>query len=75
VAIEDSVCLVLYRDDFYGIIHNHARTAVKLLWSLARVLTVRLRTTTGELESLRSQYQQVAAKGTVDPLGETLIEF
>ena len=75
VAVEDSHCLVLYRDDFYSIIHNHARTAVKLLWSLSRVLTVRLRTTTGELESLRLQYQQLAAKNPVDPMGDTMIDF
>ncbi|MBM4371577.1 MAG: Stp1/IreP family PP2C-type Ser/Thr phosphatase [Deltaproteobacteria bacterium] len=74
-ALETTSCLLLYRDDFYGIIHNHARTAVKLLWSLARVLTVRLRTTTGELESLRQQYEQLNARTPVDPLGDTLIEF
>ena len=75
IAVEDSQCLVLYRDDFYSIIHNHSRTAVKLLWSLARVLTARLRTTTGELDSLRLQYRQAKEGGPVDPLSDTLIDF
>jgi CRP-like cAMP-binding protein len=47
--------IIIRRKDFYDIIRNEAKLAVKLLWSFVQVLTVRLRKTTADLSGARQE--------------------
>ncbi len=55
-------CLVMSQDQFYGLIRQYNALSVKLLWSLARVCSVRLRETTDELGLVKSLIAQVNLK-------------
>lgn len=52
-ATEDGKLLTISRPDFYEILRKEAPLAVKLLWSLVRVLAERLRVTTANLSEAR----------------------
>jgi len=58
-TLEPCLCLVMSRQRFYEIIREYSALSVKLLWCLARVCSVRLRDTTGELELARSLVARV----------------
>jgi serine/threonine protein phosphatase PrpC len=47
--------IIIRRKDFYDIIRNESKLAVKLLWSFVQVLTVRLRKTTADLSGARQE--------------------
>ena len=52
IASEDSIVLLITREDFEDIFNQHIELGNKLLWQLARVLTARLRHTTKRLAGL-----------------------
>jgi serine/threonine protein phosphatase PrpC len=52
-AVEEGKLLTMSRHDFYEILRKEAPLAVKLLWSLVRVLAERLRITTADLSEAR----------------------
>jgi serine/threonine protein phosphatase PrpC len=52
-AVEPGKLLTINRQDFYEILRKEAPLAVKLLWSLVRVLAERLRRTTADLSEAR----------------------
>lgn len=53
IASEDSIVLLITREDFEDIVHQNLELGNKLLWKLAKILTARLRHTTKRLaESL-----------------------
>jgi serine/threonine protein phosphatase PrpC len=52
-AVEAGKLLTISRQDFYEILRKEAPLAVKLLWSLVRVLAERLRVTTADLSEAR----------------------
>ena len=52
IASEDSIVLLITREDFEGIVNQHGELGNKLLWKLARILTARLRHTTKRLAAL-----------------------
>lgn len=54
VAAENGRLLTIKRSDFLDILRNDPPLAVKLLWSLSRVLSERLRATTAELSEARN---------------------
>lgn len=58
-ASEDSLCLVMDQQQFYDVVRMYDAVSVKLLWSLARVCSVRLRQTTDELGIVKSMISQV----------------
>lgn len=74
VALEDSICLALSRKDFYDIVQNHSQTGVKLLWNLSRVLAVRLRITTSELEGLKNAFARSAEDSFEEEVDEATFE-
>ena len=49
IASEDSIVLLITREDFEDIINQNLELGNKLLWKLARILTARLRHTTKRL--------------------------
>jgi len=56
IASEDSIVLLITREDFEDIINQNLELGNKLLWKLARILTSRLRHTTKRLaETLTGQ--------------------
>ncbi len=65
-ALESCLCLVMNRQKFYELIREYSALSVKLLWCLARVCSVRLRDTTGELELARSLVARVRLPATHD---------
>jgi CRP-like cAMP-binding protein len=67
VALEDTICLSLARKDFYELVQNHSITGVKLLWNLSRVLALRLRTTTAELQGLKNAFKKSIEEEMADP--------
>jgi len=69
-ALEPCLCLVMGRQKFYELIREYSALSVKLLWCLARVCSVRLRDTTGELELARSLVSRVKLPATQDGLFE-----
>ncbi len=52
IASEDSIVLLITREDFEDIVNQNLELGNKLLWKLARILTVRLRHTTKRLAEL-----------------------
>lgn len=52
VAAESSVLILLTRDKLHRIMEEYPRLGVKLLWKLTRLLSQRLRQTTGKLVDL-----------------------
>lgn len=61
-ATEPSLCLVMDQQQFYDVVRMYDAVSVKLLWSLARVCSVRLRQTTDELGIVKSMISQVKLK-------------
>ncbi len=58
-AIEETSMLLMHRRSFFELMRNNPTLAVKLLWSLVKALTVRLRRTTDELGLLKGLYHSV----------------
>lgn len=52
IASENSIVLLITREDFEDIVSQHRDLGNKLLWTLSRVLTARLRQTTERLAAL-----------------------
>jgi CRP/FNR family transcriptional regulator, cyclic AMP receptor protein len=52
IASEDSVVLLITREDFEDIVSQHRDLGNKLLWKLSKILTARLRYTTARLATL-----------------------
>jgi CRP/FNR family transcriptional regulator, cyclic AMP receptor protein len=52
IASEDSIVLLITREDFEDIVNQHRDLGNKLLWKLARIITARLRHTTKRLASM-----------------------
>ena len=52
IASEDSVVLLITREDFEDIVAQNQELGNKLLWKMARILTARLRHTTKRLAAL-----------------------
>jgi len=52
IAAESSVLILLTRDKLHRITEEYPRLGVKLLWKLTRLLSQRLRQTTGKLVDL-----------------------
>ena len=52
IASENSIVLLITREDFEDIVSQHRDLGNKLLWKLAKVLTARLRQTTERLAAL-----------------------
>ena len=52
IAPENSVVLLITREDFEDIVNQHRELGNKLLWKLASLLSVRLRLTTARLAAL-----------------------
>ena len=49
VALQDTVCLVIKRAEFYDLLRDLPNLAVKVLWSFVKALSSRLRETSEEL--------------------------
>ncbi|MEW6109556.1 MAG: cyclic nucleotide-binding domain-containing protein, partial [Nitrospirota bacterium] len=52
VAAEDSQLMLLKRETFLALIHNHPQIAIKILQGIIRVLALRLRKTTERLTTI-----------------------
>ncbi|NOG59490.1 MAG: cyclic nucleotide-binding domain-containing protein [Proteobacteria bacterium] len=52
IASEDSIVLLITREDFEDIAKKHLELSNKLLWKLSRIITARLRDTTKRLAIL-----------------------
>jgi CRP/FNR family transcriptional regulator, cyclic AMP receptor protein len=52
ITSEDSVVLLITREDFEDIVNQHRDLGNKLLWKLSRIITARLRDTTARLAML-----------------------
>jgi CRP/FNR family transcriptional regulator, cyclic AMP receptor protein len=52
IASEDSIVLLITREDFEDIVNQNIELGNRLLWKLARILTARLRHTTKRLAEL-----------------------
>ena len=52
IASEDSIVLLITREDFEDITKQHIELGNKLLWKLSKILTTRLRQTTKRLAEL-----------------------
>ena len=52
IASQDSIVLLITREDFEDIVKQHNEIGNKLLWILSKILTARLRQTTERLASL-----------------------
>ncbi len=49
IASKDSVVLILSRTEFQNLVKSNDRLGIKLLWKLAKIISTRLRKTTGRL--------------------------
>ncbi len=52
IASEDSIVLLITREDFEDIVNQHRDLGNKLLWKLSKILTARLRHTTKRMAAL-----------------------
>jgi len=52
IASQDSIVLLITKEDFEDIVKQHLELGNKLLWKLAKILTARLRHTTKRLAEL-----------------------
>mgnify|MGYP002621998663 CR=1 FL=1 len=52
IASEDSIVLLITKEDFEDVVNKHRDLGNKLLWKLAKILTERLRHTTKRLAAL-----------------------
>ncbi len=50
--VDPDIVLLITREDFEDIVNQHRELGNKLLWKLARLLSVRLRLTTARLAAL-----------------------
>ena len=52
IASKDSVILMITRNDFRNLVKENGNLGVKLLWNIARIISMRLRQTTGLLAEI-----------------------
>ena len=65
IASTDALVLMIDRKAFYETMRNNSPMAVKVLWSFAKSLTDRLRTTSADLQDLKDSPVRVADLDTV----------